>query len=182
LGPQAAYTTNAGKATVDGVELQVAARLAQWLTADVGGAWTDGKYNRYPGAQGAENTQDFPSVTFDASGDRMVFLPKWTYFAQLNSNFQLGGGKLHGLLTWSWKSDYDLAVGGTSGNSGIPGLTQPEFGLLNARIGYLLPGERWDIALWGNNLLNKDYLVFATPDIGTFGAPRTYGGEVRFTF
>jgi iron complex outermembrane receptor protein len=184
-GPPGGYTTNAAKATVDGVELQVAARLAQWLTVDAGGAWTDGKYNRYPGAVSAENTQDYPNVTFDASGYRMVFLPKWTYFVQLNSNFQLGEGKLHGLLTWSWKSDYDLAVGGTggtSGSSGIAGLTQPAFGLLNARIGYLLPGERWDIALWGTNLLNKEYLAFGHPGVGTFGAPRTYGLEVRFTF
>jgi iron complex outermembrane receptor protein len=177
-------TTNAAKATVDGVELETAAQLAQWLTLDAGAAWTDGKYKQYTGAVRPLAQPGYPDIIFNASGKRLVYLPLWTYFVQLNSSFQLGEGKLHGLLTWSWKSDYDLMVGGS--DYGLKDFRQPAYGVLNARVGYMLAGGHWDFAFWGNNLLNKDSLVFVNAGqgnfAGTFGPPRTYGVEVRFKY
>jgi iron complex outermembrane receptor protein len=183
-GPPGGFTTNAAKARVDGVEFETAAQLAQWLALDVGGTWTDGKYLQYVGAVRPLDTVGYPDTMFDASGKHLVYLPMWTYFVQLKSDFRVGEGKLHGLLTWSWKSDYDLMVGGA--DYGLGPFRQPEYGLLNARVGYQLPGGRWDLAIFGNNLLNKETLVFVNAGqgnfAGTFGDPRTFGGEVRFKF
>src|SRR5690606_12713641 len=36
------------------------------------------------------------------------------------------------------------------------------YGLLNARIAYTSPDERWELALFGNNLNDKTYGNFAT--------------------
>jgi len=67
-----------------------------------------------------------------------------------------------------------------------PGIEQDAYGLLNARLGYNTKNRKYEVALYGSNLLDAQYLidagntglVFGTP---TFiaGAPRFFGIQVR---
>jgi iron complex outermembrane receptor protein len=51
--------------------------------------------------------------------------------------------------------------------------------LIDGRISWTSPDERWDVALWGKNLADKDYIahsyVIGPGVIGVWGAPRTFG-------
>jgi outer membrane receptor protein involved in Fe transport len=67
--------------------------------------------------------------------------------------------------------------------------TQPGFGLLSGRISLGERGDRtWSVELWGENLLDKYYLLgefnppFEANVAGIIGDPRTYGVTVRAKF
>jgi Outer membrane receptor proteins, mostly Fe transport len=67
----------------------------------------------------------------------------------------------------------------------------PSYGLLNGRIQYNAPNDRWSIGIFGNNLTNEFYTLNETAyDLGRTvgmrledpGRPRTYGVELSFNF
>ena len=67
-------------------------------------------------------------------------------------------------------------------------VAQPHYGLLNARLAYAPPSNRWDVAVFGTNLTNEQYLEagFSTGafglDLGIPGRPREWGIEATFNF
>jgi iron complex outermembrane receptor protein len=61
--------------------------------------------------------------------------------------------------------------------------------LLNARIGYGAEDGRWEVALWGDNLTDEEYRVYAFDSslfagvvAGVYGKPQTYGVSATFRF
>ncbi|MFK7954934.1 MAG: hypothetical protein AB8B96_02470 [Lysobacterales bacterium] len=60
------------------------------------------------------------------------------------------------------------------------------FDLLDARVGWSSPDGTWDIALWGQNLTDDDYIshsyVIGPGVIGVWGAPRTFGLTANYSF
>jgi len=79
---------------------------------------------------------------------------------------------------YSYRSSYD-----TRPNAGLPEFTKQDgFGLLNARLALTLPGEELELALFGKNLTDQEYIVESIafgPPVGllvsTPGVPRTWG-------
>ena len=63
-------------------------------------------------------------------------------------------------------------------------ITGDEFKLLDARIGWTSADEKWDVAIWGKNLGEDDYIshqyVIGPGGIGVWGAPRTFGMTVNW--
>ena len=43
-------------------------------------------------------------------------------------------------------------------------------------------GHSFTIALWGRNLTDEEYIVFALPDAQAFGTPRTAGIDISYRF
>jgi len=63
------------------------------------------------------------------------------------------------------------------------------YGLLNGRLTLAnipVGGNELQVALWGKNLLDKDYRLNTVPfgpfTVSFFGPPRTYGLEATYTF
>ena len=61
--------------------------------------------------------------------------------------------------------------------------------LLNARIGYGAEDGRWEVALWGDNLTDEEYRVYAFDSslfagvvAGVYGKPQTYGLSATWRF
>jgi iron complex outermembrane receptor protein len=59
--------------------------------------------------------------------------------------------------------------------------------LLNANLSWSPSGQKWTLALWGRNILDKKYtsLALDAPPLfteGLLGAPREYGMDVKFNF
>jgi iron complex outermembrane receptor protein len=66
-------------------------------------------------------------------------------------------------------------------------LSQGGYGLLNAQLAWTLPSDRFTVALYGENLANKEYTVaqYAQAGLGdnyVAGTPRMYGVELRAKF
>lgn len=169
-----AFNTNAGDATLRGVELTLEAKLTPHLTGGMGLSYIDAKYDKAIIA----SFNSFPSFspTGDVSGkDLLRFSPvqasaSLRYSAPLktaNRSWYIGGD-----MSYRDKQFADAA------NEAItPALTK-----LNMQIG--VQGESWTVELWGRNLTNEDgpsaayrdvYFSNALPDGTFFRTPGTAG-------
>jgi len=89
-------------------------------------------------------------------------------------------GRLAAHVEWSTRSRQDNDVRNSDS------IVQGKRGLLDARVSLVLGDDRTEIALFGRNLLARDYLIGGVDFSDTFGnairftgPPRTYGIEVR---
>jgi iron complex outermembrane receptor protein len=65
-------------------------------------------------------------------------------------------------------------------------LTQPAYTLVNAQVGWSFPGDRWRIALSGENLTDKaveqNVVTSTLGDYTFYGRPRSYSLSVTANF
>ena len=178
-------------ADVDGVETELVLAPLSGLQLSAAYAWTDGRY------------QD-GSVTGsgDISGNRLPQTPRdsvtlgASYTVDIGSasslNFSANYGKKGG-VHFNPDNRLESYVDPKTGDS-IYEMTKQE--ILDARIAYTIGA--WEVAVWGKNLLQDNYLLRAQDPFrlwglrpaeffsgmnlvtGTWGAPRTYG--ISFTW
>jgi len=197
LAPSGAFITtiqNVASATIQGADAEAQFSVNERLTLGGTLGYLKGKYNSYL-VQGV-----------DVGGAyRFTFLPKWSYTVWGNYKQPTDFGFVSANLNWRWVHSQSVSSGGQRGPEsrppGIPiaaaaigtsdSLTQePAHGLLNGRLVAHLDGPNMDIALWGSNLLDKNYHVYVN-DLVAFGLGyvdknmgprRAYGVEVSKRF
>ena len=93
------------------------------------------------------------------------------------------GGKMALLIDWSWTDKFTMnAIDHQS-------LTEDDFWLANARVGWTSSDESVELAVWVKNFTDTDYYVNGF-DLGTFSAaaikvpaaPRWFGGTLRYNW
>jgi iron complex outermembrane receptor protein len=185
--PPEIRTTNAARARSSGVEFEAAAELDR-LSLMGSAAYNKATYRNYPNGP-------LPSGGFgDRSGTDLANAPRWQlagsalYSVPLSEGRELYGG-LDGLYTSAQNLD----------QTGDPICRQKGYGLLNARIGMRMGGDRIDLQAWARNLTGTDYLVncgligsvlgggpgfnrLVGSYLGVPGRPRTYGLLLRYRF
>jgi iron complex outermembrane receptor protein len=193
-GSLVVQTDNAADAEVKGIEAEFTFRPTASLTLSGTAAYFDGTYKNYAAsapcyrADAACNPAPSAdtgliSVPFDADGHRMLRLPKFNGHLSATYDPGLGEGRLPISVTYAYKSNYyfDFVAGPLS-----EALKQPGVGLLSANIAYIAPNDRYRISIYGNNLLDKEYMNLRQSTgpaiIGTFGDPRTYGVRAEVNF
>lgn len=168
--------TNAGKGTVQGVELEY-----QWLPTPnwlIGGnlAWLDAKYDEfmYAGVNIADE-QEFTNAP-DFSGALNV-----EYHTDLAN-----GQYLSARVGYSYQSDVVATT--EIVRTGAQPITQDGYGLVNAGVIWRLD-DAWSFSLQGTNLADKEYrttgynLNAALGVLtGFYGPPRQYSLSVRYDF
>jgi iron complex outermembrane receptor protein len=153
-GGTAVYIDNAGEATSQGVELEVAARPLPGLEILAGGAYTDACYEDY--TSGANVYDD----------KRIIDSPEYTL--NLGATYRFDSGFfVNGKYAHFGQILFDPA------NT----RSQKNYGLFDAKIGF--ETEHFDIYVYGKNLLDQDYVTraFEVNDtlFGRAGAPRIFG-------
>ena len=138
--------SNAAKAHSKGIEVEATARLSQGL--DIGAAFglLDAEFDEYG--------------TF--TGNVPVLSPDWT--ANFNVQYRHGSGLF---------ARMDVEGYGETYYDDANTVKRDPFGLVHAKIGY--EADRWDVYLYGNNLLDKEYFTGKSFGIFTVGEPRTVG-------
>lgn len=144
-------TSNAGKATFKGVELEFNARLGESVANDgdrlnllgaVG--YIDAKFDQY--------ISNIASVPTDVAAFRDVQnTPAWTASATLAYMTPVGAGRLNLGTTISYRSST------TQFEIPNPYIDQSGYALVDASLVYTAPDDRWSIGLYGKNLLDKEY-------------------------
>jgi iron complex outermembrane recepter protein len=196
-------TTNARSATIKGAELQSNFVITQNWKLTAGAAYTHAIYNDFqgaplyaptwynPGTKGFSSTyatgdllDGLTQVTLpgggvpSADGKRLIRAPEVTTSVALNYSHPLFGGKIDGSATTAYSSGFYWDPQNT--------LRQPAYTLLNATLGWLAPSERYRVSIWGTNLTNKQYYLFAqstsTGNAGVLARPRSVGGQINFYF
>ena len=178
------YFTNVGKVRTRGIEADLQASPAPWLSLYGSGTYTDAKYVSYPNAPCPIETT---GVTFsDLSGARLPRVSKWAFSVGGEAKAPVGNHWGHDMevyagADYSYRSNF-YTTASLSRYSLIPG-----YSLLNARIGVRALDGSVDLQLWGRNLFDKDYFQSLSAAntgaiTGTLGDPRTYGVTLRTRF
>lgn len=166
-------TSNAGKATFKGVELEFNARLGENFASDGDRLNLMGAVG-YIDAQFDEYITNIASVPTDVAEFRDVQnTPAWTASATLAYMTPVGAGRLNLGTTLSYRS--------STSQFEIPNpyIDQSGYALLDASLVYTSPDDRWSIGLHGKNLTDKEYKTSGYSFIAgnaTTGAP-TLGGN-----
>lgn len=165
--------SNAAEVATTGAELSIEAMPFDQLRLTLDAAYIDGSFENFPGG-GAAGA--------DASGNLLPFSPEWSgsVSAQYTQPIAAWSGDLVVFAQYAYRTDT------YAGQENLPAQYLESRGLLNARIA-LRFAERWEVAVFGNNVLEEAYLTNRTSDFfGTRfverGDPRTYGAEIAFQF
>lgn len=180
--------TNAGKAKLDGVEVEANARLGRDLMAS-------GDRLNLTGSLGYIDARYKEYITNSAAGPvdvaalrKVQNTPAWTASGTLSYTTPVGEGDLAVGTTVSYRSKtYQFEIPNAY-------LDQKGYALWDASLVYTAPGGRWSLGIYGKNLLDKEYktsgYTFVTPNAnGTFtpalgkeGVLTAYYGNPRQVF
>lgn len=166
-------TRNAGDSRIRGFELEVDANISERLALRGTLGHLDAGY-RTLSPQVAGITLDTP----------LPLTPAWTYTLAGEYRLPLANmGELRLRGDWTYRSEVSYQL------EADPLERQPGFGLLNLRATWQLPDERFDIALFGTNVTDKEYLTNAQDSrsgngvaFGGIGRPAEWGLEVNMRF
>jgi iron complex outermembrane receptor protein len=166
-------TSNAGKATFKGVELEFNARLGESFATDGDRLNLMGAVG-YIDAQFDEYISNIANVPTDVAQFRDVQnTPAWTASATLAYMTPFGAGRLNLGTTVSYRSST------TQFEIPNPYIDQSGYALVDASLVYTSPDDRWSIGLHGKNLTDKQYKTSGYSFIAgnaTTGVP-TLGGN-----
>jgi iron complex outermembrane receptor protein len=181
----ASYLANAESARTRGAELEIRWAVLHGLQADAAVAYDEATYTSFHSAPcGAEWTGIATSC--DLTGRPVSGAPGWSgavqveYSRGLARNLQSTGGIEYTFRSSSYYSSDDSAYSLIDG-----------YGLVNIHLNMGSPSERWQIALWVRNVLDKEYFAALSSLGGVFGSgyvagiigdPRTYGATLRLEF
>ena len=166
--------SNAGKARMQGFELETRARLIEGdngtgLTFTGSLGYIDAKYLRY--------ITNIASTPTDVAAFRKVQnTPAWTGNASLTYGAPVGDGRVDVTGGISWKSKtYQFEIPN-------PYLDQPAYSLVDASIVYHAPDNRWTLGVFGKNLTDKRYktsgYTFMLANATTGALTTTAGGAL----
>jgi iron complex outermembrane recepter protein len=154
-------TSNAGKAKIDGLEVELRLRPVRAFTLTVGSGLTAAHYVEFVDTLGNHRNEPFP-------------VPRWTGNAAANYVLDTGFGHITTSLDYHYQTASTLNAGNTT-------YAQPGYGLVNGRLAFNVDRSDLEIAAYCRNLLNKAYIA-QSGTLSTIGDPRTFGVTVTKYF
>jgi iron complex outermembrane receptor protein len=176
-----AQLENAGGVDIYGLELEVLALPADGLTIQAGLGLIDAEYSELDltGAdlEGNEPVSS-PEINFNIAADyEFDISANWISRLHLDANY----------VDDQWFSAYNDSV--IAGLGDYSDIQQDGYWLLNGRITLTDASEQYALSVWGANLTDEEYDVYAINLQGGFGfnyfmegAPRTWGVELTYRF
>ena len=159
---------NAASATIKGVEAEVQLRPTKWLSLGATYGYLDTRYDNFVIPGGANNT-----------GNRLGSAPRHKWSLSGNLDIPVGSIRVVGNAVYSYTGNY------FTGATADPGLFVRSYDLVNAQIGIAGEDDRFRIAVFARNLLNKDYLLIPSTQVVRseyLGEPRTIGVTANLKF
>jgi iron complex outermembrane receptor protein len=161
---------NAGSGTIYGMEAELTVKPTDRFDAFLGVSLLSSEYHDFVDGQGN-----------DYSGNDLVNAPGTTITAGMTYTQPLGGsGSLSALVYGSYQSQIYF----TPANDHL--YSQDSVTLLNARLAWTPASEAFEVALWGKNLTDEEWVNFIAPVITmdqlNYSDPRSYGVEFRYHF
>jgi iron complex outermembrane receptor protein len=162
-------TSNAGNAQIKGIEGELTWAATDHLLLNASGSLLDAKYVDFISTAG---------VVF--SGNRIQRSPENKFSLGLTYDFGQGAWD----RSFSFKTNYTYT--GESFWTPNNTIKQEPFGLLDASLRIQPPNSQWAATIWGKNVTDELYAVAAQAFFGDlmnyYGAPRTFGFDVSYTF
>jgi|SaaInl1SG_22_DNA_1037389.scaffolds.fasta_scaffold02397_5 iron complex outermembrane recepter protein len=195
FGPLGALV-NAPETEIWGAELEFAFAVTEGLTITQNIGYTTGEFKKFIGvdAEASRQTIEDPAngglyteVTIDRSSEELE-LPEWQYSGTFGYSSAISNDlMMSAVIDYSFESKVDASsrVWTDSLTGEVNDFSLPSYWLLNGRIS-LADAESWEVTLFGDNLLDEEYLLtytrFNQAVVQVVGMPRTYGLRFRYDF
>lgn len=173
--------TNAGEVRSRGVEVDLQAAPAEWLSLYGSVTYNAADYVSYK--QASCPIEIHLRTVCDLSDRRLPGVSLWAVSAGGEAHWpagQIGGGEAEFYVggDYSYRSNF-YTTASLSSYSLIP-----EYDIVNLRAGFRAADGRWDVQAWSRNLGDETYfLTLAAGNTGavagTLGDPRTFGVTLR---
>jgi iron complex outermembrane recepter protein len=171
---------NAAAAWLYGIETTATARITRDVSLNATGAFSRSRYTNFVDAAGyVIGPAGNASAAFNATGNTLLRAPKWTGSASLaydHANADQSG--FHALAAVSYNGGFFWDATNQ--------YRQSAYALVNASIGYTIPGGHLTMTLYGRNLGNRFYetglVALPTSVVVQDAAPRMYGVSVETKF
>lgn len=166
---------NAGKAHSWGIEVENDLRITDAFSVQTSGGYLKAVYDDYEGAGG-------PGV--DASGNPLINAPKWSFSG--GATYEIGLGAGDSRLRLSANAQYQSSF--YQNALARPQDRVPGQAFVNGAITWILPDDRFQVALTGTNILGANKPVGSTwiPSTGVYyknyADPATALISVRFSY
>lgn len=179
------FAANVPKIISRGFEIDTSARLVDWLTLTLSGAFTDAFYDSYRRGQCPVELVGSATRVCDLTGKSVPGTSRFIMNAggEVNQNIgRLGRFDLQGYAgaDFTLRSKYNVSAN-DSIYAEIPG-----YGLLNLRLGVRTLDGKYDLFLWGRNATNTRYYTvrgaggpFSGLLVGNLGDPALFGATFR---
>ncbi|MCY4046062.1 MAG: TonB-dependent receptor [Cellvibrionales bacterium] len=183
---------NAGKAEINGLELEINWEVIENLVASLSYGYMDAKYIDF-----VTNDVDDNGVVLDTKSQKkdtatFAYTPESKAAIAIAYTHDLGFGQLRFNTDYSYTSEQVFYRQPSSSAK----TKSPAYGLLNGRIAItdiITTGtQSVDIGLWGKNLTAEAYRLNGIPGFGAengfsdginyYGDPRTFGADVTYRF
>jgi iron complex outermembrane receptor protein len=159
---------NAGKASNNGMELDIKYLVSENLTLLANATWMDAEYVEY--SMGGA----------DLSGTPLLFSPNFSGSLALDHSWMVEGiGDVRSFVSYSYKGKHLVHEG----------IEQEGYAVVDARVALTTEDEQWEFAMFANNLTDKSYLTNYVGQMESFGfsagyrnTPRTYGVSASYRF
>jgi iron complex outermembrane receptor protein len=173
---------NAASATINGVELEGSAIVAEGFKIDASIGWVDAGYDKFEGFD-ADGVPGYNPATDPIAAKNKKFerVPELTYnIAATYERPIAAGGSLAFRVGYTYSDEfYNDAL-----NAEI--IKQPAYGLVDASINYRNEKGNLLVSLFGRNLADEDYFDFALDNALTTqtwgGTPRTFGVRISYSY
>jgi iron complex outermembrane recepter protein len=173
--PSASFNANVGEARIYGAESNVDYKVSENWSFQGSVSYTD------------SHLISSHYETFEAEvGERLPYVPYFNWSGNLRYEHPLSG-QLNGYWQWdiAHKGDMwdDLHV---AGSNGFPRMLQPEYSIMNLRLGMNPTAGQWLAEFYITNLTDKNAIIYT--NTGNFdlrqttNEPRTFGVRVSYRF
>lgn len=172
--------TNAGAATIQGVEVELTALATERLTVNAHVSYLDASYDEF-----LAEPDPITGEVVDVSDQReIVNTPEWATYLGLSYALPLASGAELSLLgSWAFRTKTYLEVNSSEN------LAQGDYSVFDASITYAFPDRNWRVILGGKNLTDEEYRThafdlsaFPGVELGYYNPPRTYSLSVMYAF
>ena len=181
-----AQLVNAGGAELNGAELEVTALLTESLSVRAGLGLLSTEYTKL--ALPRLSTPLDAGDMIDLAGNELVSSPESNFSYAIDYGISMGAkwyARFH--LNGNYIGDqWFSAYNGLDGHADIG---QDAYSVHNVRVTFVSADERFAFSLWGQNIFDEEYDVFAINLQSGFGynyflegRPRTYGAEITYSF
>lgn len=188
------FLTNAGSARTRGGEFDMSFAATSDLTLRIAGSYLDAKFRSFADVDG-NGTVDCPTYqystvapgnldqsTTSCNGNRMPYTSKWKFSGGANYAHDIGdAGKLALDINANWASSFPWDADNV--------IKEPSHFLLDGSIAFTPASlEHLTLRFWMKNITKEKYNInyYAQASGSAYstapGAPRTFGGEIIFTF
>ena len=169
---------NAAKGRIKGADLDFEVIPVRHLRLSGGVAYTDAKYTDFPNAPTAtaKPLGGYTIAPADATGNEMIYTPKWSYNANAIYTIPTGLGNFDVAGNYYYNGDYFPDPANQ--------FRQKSYHLINASLGWTSSDDRLSAKLWAKNLNNAHYYnhITVNPQLASASPspPRTYGVTLGF--